>query len=76
MEENNEKTSITSRTQNLQTQLVNIFAPDDQKSEIRESNSSSNLLPKLDSQLSVNKNMILNKVSLIFCFPPSSNLLL
>lgn len=58
-DENSNLTSDTAKAQNLQTQLVNIFAPDDNS--IKDGSIASNSRQKAESQISINKNFLLNK---------------
>jgi hypothetical protein len=61
-DENSNLTSDTAKAQNLQTQLVNIFAPDDTSNSIKDGSIASNSQQKVESQISINKNFLLNKV--------------
>lgn len=52
-------------TKNLQTQLFNIFAPDDDVNKnvaAKEESSGSNPQMKLENQISISRNFLLNKV--------------
>ena len=54
--------TTATKTQNLQTQLVNIFAPDESNL-IQNGSIASNFQQKMESQTSINKNFLLNKVN-------------
>ena len=70
MNENAQNAEMSSaiKTQNLQTQLVNIFAPDDNKDAAANGTTASALKPKIETQTSINKNFIFNKVNQFFYF--------